>query len=58
MFGREAFFSIGLQGIHRNDVEKVEKIIGETLQKAAEEGFDPKRIESLLHQIEISQKNV
>ena len=34
------------------------KTIEETLQKAAEEGFPQERIESLLHQIEINQKNV
>lgn len=36
----------------------MEQLIQETLAKCAEEGFDPQRIESIIHQIELSQKNV
>ncbi|XP_033114780.1 presequence protease, mitochondrial-like [Anneissia japonica] len=54
---KEASFSVGLQGIATEDVEKVKDIIQQTFQKVAVEGFDDKRIEAILHKIELSQKH-
>jgi Zn-dependent M16 (insulinase) family peptidase len=39
-------------------VEKVVGLIDSTLQQAAKDGFDSERIESILHQLEISNKHV
>eukprot|EP01132_Coremiostelium_polycephalum_P002722 gene2722-3379_t len=54
----ESSFSIGAVGVKKEDLEKVEKVIIETLEKAEKEGFDPQVIESFLHQYEFAQKDV
>lgn len=56
-YTREATFAIGLQRIDRSDVEKVKKIIDATFDNVIENGFDPKRIEVILHKIELGQKH-
>lgn len=56
-YTREATFAIGLQRIDKQDVEKVKKIIDATFDKVIENGFDPKRIEAILHKIELGQKH-
>lgn len=50
--------SIGVQGMKQEDVSKVEKTITEVLQKVKEDGVDPKRIEAIVHQMELGQKHV
>uniref|UniRef100_A0A6B2KXD1 Presequence protease, mitochondrial n=1 Tax=Arcella intermedia TaxID=1963864 RepID=A0A6B2KXD1_9EUKA len=55
---RETYFSIGLQGIKDEDVDLVQQKILQVLQSAYKEGFDPERIEALLHQIEIANRHV
>lgn len=54
---KECIFSIGLQGIHKNDITKVGAIIGDTIDKVVNDGFSQERIESLLHQFELQQKH-
>ncbi len=56
---------MGLNGIKEADVDKVERLILETLSEIAdgnqnvnELGFDEERIDSVLHQIELSQRHV
>lgn len=56
-YTRESTFAIGLQRIHRNDVEKVKDIIEATFSKVIENGFDSKQIEAILHKIELGQKH-
>lgn len=55
---KQATFGMGLQGISPNDIPQVRSIIQDTLKEASEKGFDPVRIESLLHQTELSAKHV
>lgn len=55
---RETSFSVGLSDILASDVEKVEKIIYDTLEETARTGFPQERIEAILHQIEFGQKHV
>lgn len=55
---REAPFAIGLSGMNEKDVPKVEEGIMSTLKQVAAEGFPEERIQSVLHQIELSQKHV
>jgi len=50
-------FSVGLQGISSEDASKVISIIDATFLKVIEEGFDPDRIESILHRVELGQKH-
>jgi Zn-dependent M16 (insulinase) family peptidase len=50
--------SIGLQGVKDTDVEKVRSTIKSVLEQVKQEGFDPKRIEAAIHQMELGQKHV
>ncbi|XP_065212088.1 presequence protease, mitochondrial [Planococcus citri] len=54
---RDATFSVGLQGIHRNDFEKVEKIIYDTMDECVQQGFDQANVENILHGAELSIKH-
>lgn len=54
---KEASFSIGLQGVAEEDVERVKQIISQTIDKVIENGFEEKRIEALIHKIEIQIKH-
>ncbi|XP_048577548.1 presequence protease, mitochondrial isoform X1 [Nematostella vectensis] len=54
---KDASFSIGLQGIKKEDVEKVKEIIKTTFDKVVEEGFPKERIASILHRVELSVKH-
>jgi presequence protease len=48
----QATFSVGLKGVKKEDVPKVEKLISDTLQKVAEEGFEEDDIASSMNTIE------
>ncbi|XP_033731293.1 presequence protease, mitochondrial-like, partial [Pecten maximus] len=54
---KEAAFSVGLRGIHTDDVDKVKDIISSTFDKVISEGFDQKNIDALLHRIELGLKH-
>ncbi|XP_028282436.1 presequence protease, mitochondrial [Parambassis ranga] len=54
---REASFSIGLQGIAKEDTERVKGIISQTIHDIIETGFEEEQIEALLHRIEIQMKH-
>ncbi|XP_058097080.1 presequence protease 2, chloroplastic/mitochondrial, partial [Magnolia sinica] len=47
-------FSIGLKGVSEDDIQKVEELIINTLQKLAEEGFNPDAVEASMNTIEFS----
>jgi len=49
--------SIGLQGVSSDNVGVVEKTIEEVLRKTSIDGFDEKRIEAILHQLELGLKH-
>lgn len=49
---REMYFSVGLRGIATEDADKVEALIGETLQRLADEGIEPDMIEAALNTVE------
>lgn len=54
---KDTTFSIGLQGVHSKDVERVVDIIQSTFEEAAQEGFPTERIEAVLHSIELAVKH-
>uniref|UniRef100_A0A4W6CE33 Presequence protease, mitochondrial n=1 Tax=Lates calcarifer TaxID=8187 RepID=A0A4W6CE33_LATCA len=54
---KEASFSIGLQGMAEEDIERVKQIISQTIDDIIENGFEEERIEALLHKIEIQMKH-
>ncbi|KAF9431589.1 Mitochondrial presequence protease [Entomortierella beljakovae] len=49
--------SFGVQGMKQEDVAKIEETITEVLRKVEKEGVDPKRIEAIVHQMELGQKH-
>ncbi|XP_065483596.1 presequence protease, mitochondrial [Caloenas nicobarica] len=54
---REAYFSVGLQGIAERDIDTVKQIIARTIDEVIVKGFEEDRIEALLHKIEIQLKH-
>ncbi|XP_067108904.1 presequence protease, mitochondrial isoform X1 [Osmerus mordax] len=54
---KEASFSIGLQGMAEEDIERVKSIIGQTVDGIIADGFEDERIEALLHKLEIQMKH-
>uniref|UniRef100_A0A8C6R7D3 Presequence protease, mitochondrial n=1 Tax=Nannospalax galili TaxID=1026970 RepID=A0A8C6R7D3_NANGA len=56
-YTREAYFSIGLQGISEKDVRTVKELVDKTIEEVIEKGFEDDRIEALLHKIEIQMKH-
>lgn len=54
---KDTTFTVGLQGIHSGDVEKVLDIIRSTFDQAAREGFPAERVEAVLHSIELGVKH-
>lgn len=51
---KQATFAVGLKGIKKEDVPKVEALIMETLRKAAKEGFEKAAVEATMNSIEFS----
>ncbi|KAI8092588.1 peptidase M16C associated-domain-containing protein [Halteromyces radiatus] len=49
--------TIGLQGVKTQDVDQVETRIKQVLEKARMDGFDSRRIEATLHQMELGSKH-
>ncbi|KFO24997.1 Presequence protease, mitochondrial [Fukomys damarensis] len=54
---REAYFSVGLQGIAEKDVQTVRGLVDKTIDGVVEKGFENEQIEALLHKIEIQMKH-
>lgn len=50
--------SVGLQGVKEEDVDKVQETIKSVISQVRETGFDSKRIEAAIHQMELGQKHV
>ncbi|XP_012520350.1 PREDICTED: presequence protease, mitochondrial, partial [Propithecus coquereli] len=56
-YTREAYFSVGLQGIAEQDTETVRTLVDRTVDEVIEKGFEDDRIEALLHKLEIQMKH-
>ncbi|XP_053552597.1 presequence protease, mitochondrial, partial [Bombina bombina] len=56
-YTKETYFSIGLQGMAKEDIETVKDIISKTIDEVAEKGVEPERIEAILHKLEIQMKH-
>uniref|UniRef100_A0A2K6SEG9 Presequence protease, mitochondrial n=1 Tax=Saimiri boliviensis boliviensis TaxID=39432 RepID=A0A2K6SEG9_SAIBB len=56
-YTREAYFSVGLQGIAEKDIETVRSLVDRTIDEVIEKGFEDERIEASLHKIEIQMKH-
>jgi len=55
---RETSFSVGLQGVAKEDAAKIEGIVLATLEQCVKDGFPQDRIDALLHQVELAQRHV
>jgi hypothetical protein len=55
---REMTFVCGLEGCDSESVIEIENLVLTTLQKIADEGVPLERIEAVLHQLELSQREV
>ncbi|KAJ3047852.1 Presequence protease, mitochondrial, partial [Rhizophlyctis rosea] len=54
---RQTNVSFGLQGIRSENVDMVEERILNVLDEASRNGFDPQRVESVIHQTELALKH-
>ncbi len=54
---KDTSFTVGLQNIAPEDVDKVVDIIEDTLASVEAEGFPPERIAAVLHSYELSLKH-
>ncbi|KAG5440760.1 hypothetical protein PCK2_000196 [Pneumocystis canis] len=54
---KTGIFSVGLQGVAEDNVEKVELEILKVLEEVAEKGFEQHKIDAILHQIELGLKH-
>jgi len=54
----EMVFACGLEGSEPEHADAVEALVLEVLQKVAEEGIERSRIDSVLHQLELSQREI
>ncbi|MEL0082467.1 MAG: insulinase family protein, partial [Gammaproteobacteria bacterium] len=55
---KEMVFVCGLEGCEAEDAEAIETLIIETLTRVAEQGVPQEQIEAMLHQLELSRKEV
>ncbi len=55
---REAFFAAGLEGANGEDTDKIDALITETLEKVKKEGVPQESIEAVLHQLELSSREI
>lgn len=55
---REMTFVCGIEGSEIENVEAVEELVTGVLQSVADEGIEKERLEAVLHQLELSQREI
>ncbi|WP_319379594.1 insulinase family protein [Thiomicrorhabdus sp.] len=55
---KEMAFVIGVQGAEAENTDAVEDLILQALQRIVDEGIDQSQLEAMLHQLELSQREV
>ena len=55
---RQPTFGVGLSGMTKEDAARVPEVVMQVLETCRKEGFPAERIESILHQLELSHKHV
>lgn len=53
---REAVFGAGLKGVAAQDVDRVEKVVLETLERVADEGVDQAQVDAAIHHLEFEKR--
>jgi presequence protease len=56
--GKEAFFSVGLQGVREEQISQVLDMVDSTLREVAESGFPSERIQAIISRFELQQKYI
>ena len=55
--GKIGIFSVGLNGVKKDDVPKVKEAIHSTLRRVHQNGFDRGKVDGILHQLELALKH-
>ena len=55
---RQCWFGAGLQGVASADFDQVEALVLDTLNEIAQKGIDPVALETALHQMELSVREI
>lgn len=55
--GRKGIFSVGLNGVSEDNVNKVQDATATALQEVVSKGFEKHKVDGLLHQLEIGLKH-
>ena len=53
---KQAKFTLGVQGVKKDDFDGIEKVIFDTLEQVKKNGFEKEMFEQVLHEIEFSVK--
>ncbi len=57
-YNKQPTFGVGATGMSAEDSERLPQVVTDVLQTCLKEGFPAERIESVLHQLELSNKHV
>lgn len=52
----EAVFGAGLKGVAAQDVDKVERVVLDTLERVADEGLDQEQVDAAIHHLEFEKR--
>jgi Zn-dependent M16 (insulinase) family peptidase len=55
---KQLMFCAGLRNVQSNDIQKIEKLILDSLENIVAKGFDRKLVEGILHQVEFHGKEI
>eukprot|EP01029_Cantina_marsupialis_P004185 TRINITY_DN1414_c1_g8_i3.p1 TRINITY_DN1414_c1_g8~~TRINITY_DN1414_c1_g8_i3.p1 ORF type:complete len:861 (-),score=273.09 TRINITY_DN1414_c1_g8_i3:118-2490(-) len=54
----DATFSVGVQGVRSDDIDKIEEVINKTIEEASKKPFDRQRVDATLAQIELNVRTL
>lgn len=54
---KQAIFSVGLNGVKKDNVSKVREAIFKTLRDTRQKGFEKQKVDGMLHQLELGLKH-
>lgn len=57
-YAKNSVFGAGLKDVRQEDIEKVEKLVLDTLGRVLEEGIDPKQVDAAIHRLELERREV
>jgi Zn-dependent M16 (insulinase) family peptidase len=57
-YAKQSVFGAGLKDVKRQDVDKVEQVVLDTLSRLAEEGLDTQQVDAAIHRLELERREV